>query len=736
MLYVLMVTVSTALWLLVRLTEVIAADHTHVSSQSQASALVLAARMDRHYILSTLLDLGARATQQDYFNRTPLFYAARNGNVSALTSLLKKRLPPNDGSLHEAARELHPEAVRMLVAAGHDIDYPSLKHGGRNPLCELCLGCKGSDPVALHDTLLECMAAKANPLRKFRGKSALFFAIDNPDPLIVVSKFIEVCLWKYPNDPSLVFEQGILSYSATMYIKKGISNQPEKAALGILEVLQDASMEDRYYAKEREQQPRDAVGMPQRIADLDHKKWIRSSRLEEEQEDHRQRLRREMEEMDQRNQLSSSRHLLTMEQREDLARQTSNHNSDAHWQGMQFRTLQQDQTTRYKDQQLNFQTDEMAATHRLKQALDQQERNARLQHENQATQQKLGLLGDEQTLRLDGAQAQQQLKLGGITAENTLKSEQEANDLKFKSARSMIDRADMDYKLQHYSDVNADKVSSINRLEDIARDSQRRKHELDQSDRQQQLQYQESSDDRKLRTEGSMNQHRQENNDNNIRTRTALSQIEADAMQNRHAMLENDRDNQIKFNAESDRQRLNTLRNQGIIQNDTLQERGQIENNALRNRYQLVQGDRDNELQHTADMGFQRIENERVIGQQRIENETGMGQQRTRNEYQLGEARRMNELELGQQRNANQQASNQLNRSRLMDNYQAQQAGNQLNQHKLMDGYRAQYAGNQLNQAKLWSNQQGQQASAMLNHQRHADDLQYGAMKGYQRQIQ
>ena len=726
MLYVLMVTVSTALWLLVHLTEITAADHSHVPSQSQASALVLAARMDRNYVLSTLLDLGARATQQDCFGRTPLFYAARNGNVSALTSLLKKKLPPNDGSLHEAARELHPDAVKILVAAGHDVDYPSLKHGGRNPLCELCLGCKGSDdPVALHDTLLECMAAKANPLRKFRGKSALFFAIDNQDPLIVVSKFIEVCLWKYPNDPSLVFEQGILSYSATMYIKKGISDQPEKIALGILEVLEDASMEDRYYAKEREQQPRDAVGMPQRIADLDHKKWIRSSRLEEEQEDHRQRLRREMEEMDQRNQLTSSRHLLTMEQREDLARQTSNHNADAHWQGMQFRTLQQDQTVRYKDQQLNFQTDEMAATHRLRQALDQQERNARLQHENQATQQKLGFLGDEQSLRLDGAQAQQQLKLGGIATENTLKSEQEAEDLRFKSARSGIDRADMDYKLQHYSDVNADKVSTINRLEDIARDSQRRKHELDERDRQEQLKYLEADDDRKLRTEGSMNQHRQENNDNNIRTRTALTQIEADAMQNRHAMLETDRDNQIKFSAESDRQRLNTLRNQGLIQNDTIQERGQIENNALRNRYQLVQGDRDNEFQHTVDMGYQRIENERVMGQQRIENETGMGQQR-----------RMNELELGQQRNANQQASNQLNRGRLMDNYQAQYAGNQLNQNKLMDGYRAQFAGNQLNQARVWSNQQGQQASAMLNHQRHADDLQYGAMKGYQRQIQ
>ena len=631
--------------------------------------------MDRQYILSTLLDLGARVAQQDCFGRTALFYAGRNGNVSALTSLLKKKPPTNDGSLHEAARELSPDAVKMLVAAGHDIDYPSLKHGGRNPLCELCLECKGSrDPVALHDTLLECMAAKASPLRKFRGKSALFFAIDNPDPLVVVSKVIEVCLWKYPNDPSLVFEQGILSYSATMYIKKGISNQPEKIALGILDILQDASMEDRYYAKERMPQPKDAVGMPQRIADLDRKKWIRSNRLEEEQEDHQQRLRREMEEMDQRNQLSSSRHLLTMEQREDLARQTSNHNSDAHWQAMQFRSLQQDQAMRYRDQQLNFQTDEMAATHRVKQALDQQVRDAQLQHDKEATQQMLGHLGEEQSLRLDGAQAQQQLKLGGISAENTLKNEHDTNDLRFKSERSMIDRADMDHKLQHHSDLNADKISTLNRLEDLARSSQQRKNDLDDHDRQSQLQYLSAHDELQLRTEATMNRHRQEHNSNTLNTRSALNRLEGESL----AQLETDRDNQLQFHADSDRQRLNTLSSQGLIENNTVQERAQIENNALRTRYRLVQGDRDNELRHGVDMGDVRLANEISIGQRRLDH---------------------------------QQASNQLNRNRLMDDYQALQAGN------LVNGYGAPFAVNGLGQV-------------------YAKPLRYGALQGYQRRLQ
>lgn len=97
-----------------------------------------------------------------------------------MNSLLKKKPPLNDGSLHEAARELHSEAVKILVAAGHDVNFPSLKHGGRTALCELCYECRGSkDLLALQSTLQECMAAKASPLRKCRGRTALFFAIEN-----------------------------------------------------------------------------------------------------------------------------------------------------------------------------------------------------------------------------------------------------------------------------------------------------------------------------------------------------------------------------------------------------------------------------------------------------------------------------------------------------------------------------------------------------------------------------
>lgn len=525
--------------------------------------------------------------------------------------------------------------------------------------------------------------------------------------MAVVSKVIEVCLWRDLNDPSNVFEKDNYSYSATMYVKKGISQQPEKIALEVLEVLQDASAEDRYYAKERMQQPKDAVGMPQRIADLDYKKWMRSSRLEEEQEDHQQRLRREMEEMQQRDQLNSTRHLQTLEHRQDLAKQAIDHNADSHWQGMQFRSLQQDQTLRHKDQQLDYQLEEVVATHRLKHGLNQQVQYHQLEHDSRAANQKLGALGNEQFLRLDSAQAQQQLRLGGIRAENTLKTEHEVMDLAFKAQRSMIDREDLDHKMQHMTILNADKVATNDRLEDIARNSQQRKNDLDESGRRAQLEYQDASDVQRLRTEGSMNQYRQENSDNTIRTQRTLSDIDSRTMQNKHSMLENERQNQARFNIASDRQRLNTLQSQGMIQNRTLQERGQIENENLSTRHNLLQENRDNEFEYTRNMGYQRIENERGMGQQRIENEGGMGQQRLLNERAMGQQRIQNEQGIGQQRFTNQQAMNNLNRAKLQDNLQAQQAGNNLNRNRLMD------------------NLQAQRAGAAINHARHVDDARF-----------
>lgn len=601
--------------------------------------------------MSTLLDRGARAEQIDCFDHSPLFYAGRNGNLSAITSLLKKYPPTNDGSLHEAARELHSDAVKLLVAAGHEINYPSLKHAGRSPLCELCYKCRAAiNPVGLQNTLSTIMGAKATPLRKYRGKTPLFFAMENEDPVPVVLKLIAVSLWQDLNDPANVIEEDSHFYSPTMYIKKGLCPQSESKSLEVLTVLEDASAEDRFYAKERMRQPEDAIGMPQRIADLDRKKWIRSSRLEEEQEDHQRKLRREMEEMAQRDNLTTQRHLLTMEHREDVALQTTNITSDSRWQDLQFRSIEHAQASRYKDDLLDHRLDEVAGTHRLKSQVDQQVRGTLLQHETQAIEQKLGYLGEEQDLKFEGARVQQHLRLEGMSTENSLKGEALSQDLWFKEARGDVDRADMGFRLQHTVDMNSDRISMQERLEGVARSSQQRKNVLDQESQQSQLGFQTASEDRKLMTENSMNQYRRSNNDDTIRTRDTLGQIETKTMQDKHQLQEHDRQNQIRFNTASDLQKLGTLTETGRITNDTLYQKGRIENDSLRGKNELMHQNRNNELQHTADMGYQRTENERSLGQQRYTNERDMGEIKVTNERNMGKKKATNEHNMGNAR--------------------------------------------------------------------------------------
>jgi hypothetical protein len=687
----------------------------------------MAASLDRPFILSRLIDLGARVGQKDCFDHTPLFYASGNGSTTAITSLLKRKPMLNDGSLHEAARELHSEAVKMLVAAGHGVNFPSLKHEGRTPLGELCYRCSGTENlIGLHETISELEVAKADPLKKCGGRTALFLALSNPNPIAVVEKLIEVSLWKVLNDPSNVFEQNDYTYSATMYIKKGLSRQPEMVTNEILKLLQHLDVEDRYYAKERMQQPKDAVGMPQRIADSDHKKWIRSNRIEDEHEDHKWRLRRTMEEMSQTDQLNTRRHLLAMEQVEDMSRQAIDHKFDAHLQSSQFRSLDHAQSMKYKDQRMIQQLDETAASTRLKSGFDDSNRSTLLQFEGQFGHQKLSILNQEQDVRLGGAQSQQQLKLKGMSAEGAIKDERAIKDLQFRAANDALEEGELNMKLNHAQSMNADRVFTQDRIEDIARNSQQRKNELDQNGKMAQLEFQQSSDNAKLefqqssdnvrvRTEGAMNEHRQINNNNMIKTRSALSQIDRATTRDKYEWTETDRQRQIHFNATSDRQRLNTLQRQGQIQNNNLFEKAHIENTAAREKNSIVQDNRNGELQHTQSMGYQRVQNEEVLGRKRIENEYGMGQQRIHNETGMGQAKASSERMIGQQRIQNEngmgqaKVRNELAMSNVKVRTQQQMAN--INRAKLIDGVHA------------------QQAGAMINNGRHADDLRFGHLK-------
>jgi len=542
---------------------------------------------------------------------------------------MRKKSSVNDGSLHEAARNLKAEAVQTLVANGHGIDWPSAIHEGRTPLCELCANAEGT-LNDFTDTLSEIRDVKADPLRKCRGKTPLFHALENKNAVLVVRKLIEILLWEDLNDEKNVFEEGNHSYSATMYIKKGLCQQPRDVAEELLRELENFEAADRYYAKERMEQPSDAVGMPQRIADLDQKRWIRSNRIKEDTEDHRIKIRRTQEEYSNTDQLVSNRHLQTLQHREDLAQQTLNHRLDENLLSMTIRARDHEQAMRYKDELIDSRLHDAVGTHRLKSVVDLQDRDSQLMHNNEETTQRLLALKKEQSIKFDGSHDQIELKLAGLDSENELKLQRDIQSLQYKAAFGDLEKTELDKKLIHMRDMNSDKVFTQDRLEDIARDSQRRKNA-------QSLEFQQSSDMQKLQTGESMLIQKQRENQETVRTKSAVSDVERRFLQDRHNISENDRQNQMRFNVASDDQRLSTLHRQSRIQN-----------NGLIDKNRIMQQDRASSLQHTRGMGYAQYQNEISMGLAKAYSEECVGEQRIYNERMVGATRTQNAVELGQ----------------------------------------------------------------------------------------
>lgn len=652
------------------------------SQECGVTALMLAAGKGRASIVSTLIDRGASVIQKDARDRTPLCHASRNGNISTLHSILKKDPPRNDGSLHEAARELNADAVKLLVKSSHDIHFPSSKHGGRSPICELCLACKGSqDPVALQKTLTELANAKAEPLRKSRGRTALFMALENAHPGPVVTALIEALLWKDLNDQQNVYENGDHFYSPTMYIKKGIITQSETVAIELLEKLVDFGATDRYYAKERMQQPKDAIGMPQRILDLDRKNWIRSSRLEEEEEDFARKLRRQEEEVANRQLLSQRQHLMIMEQRENLGQQQSAHVLDSHLLTMKLRDREHALGLSHQDETYDHRLAEMAAANQMKLNIEaaqyenkfgmqEKSRDAELKHYTQTQDKKLNYLGEEQTMKYNMNEAQQQLRLGGIEKELGYKREMRHDEIDYREKMSDVERANLEHKLEFANKMNTGRVDMSRQLGDIEQDSRQKKLQVENQNRHAQLQYQQDTDREIIHTQDAMNQQFFARNQNAINTqrargkieldtRAGLSQIETETMYEKIQMTQQDRGHKVA----------------------TEHRLGQIQNETLHDRYQLNQADRNNMLDTQQRMEAIQNHNlqKKVITEMdylQAKNRESLGYQQATDQQRLGFQRTYDTQKLQTiSSEGNIQNSNLQNRNQIQLQYQ-QQSGN------------------------------------------------------------
>ncbi|KAJ4298060.1 hypothetical protein N0V90_005959 [Kalmusia sp. IMI 367209] len=231
------------------------ASSTRITPLSEIAPIALAAREGRSDIVKALLDHGADASIRDKWDR------------SALSSTQVHLL------LHEAARCLQLESAATLIKHGHDPNFPSRLHAGRNGLGELCLNAelKNSSQRSRARQLLRLFLDNgANPRFKARNeRSAVLLALDNAfDPLRIAEALLETEVWEQLNDEKHMFRdtQG-LWYSPLSYIEiiPSPARAPQKQHL--LDLLRDKGCEPKYYS-ETEDQPPGAIGLPTAIARL------------------------------------------------------------------------------------------------------------------------------------------------------------------------------------------------------------------------------------------------------------------------------------------------------------------------------------------------------------------------------------------------------------------------------------------------------------------------------------
>lgn len=282
--------------------------------------------------MQTAPDLGAR----DASGKSAAFYASSQTNTRLLEKLSNAGSPLNDGSLHEAARNLDVTAVEFLCKAGHHPDFSSSLHEGRSALLEAMLKSyvdtpeQGRHLTAVVKVLRE---AGASSTVKYEGKSALFCALDNSCALQAVKALLDTDEWKDINaDHNLYEDEQGCCFSATMYLQYGLwkhnQSRGQRSADELLTILRQKRCDDRYFVRYGDQ-PQGATGMPRYLLIAHEERQREKKQNELEDERHQQRLARQRQSTAVELEAIQQKHALSQEQdrereRQRLARQEAN----------------------------------------------------------------------------------------------------------------------------------------------------------------------------------------------------------------------------------------------------------------------------------------------------------------------------------------------------------------------------------------------------------------------------
>ena len=262
---------------------------------TRISPIMLAIRSRRQDVVKSLLDHGAEVDGiTDATGASPLAMAVGLGgdvSIQIMTNILAAGASRNDGSLHNAARELNLPALQVLMKYGHDPDFPSPLHGGRTALAEVCRHAAGSNNSLPLDAARERTLEKvmthliengSDIAIKSDNKSALHLSLESSEPVITTRTLLKSGMWKHVNKPFNLYTDGTHTYSPTLYVRRILRTHHSEQLYWLLRANR---CEDIFYAHEGAQ-PEGAVGLPPDILAQERARKARLARLAMEQEDH------------------------------------------------------------------------------------------------------------------------------------------------------------------------------------------------------------------------------------------------------------------------------------------------------------------------------------------------------------------------------------------------------------------------------------------------------------------
>lgn len=165
--------------------------------------LHLAIENGRHQIVQSLIKEGADIDLPDEDSVTPLSLATQKNDMTSMQALLDASVCANDGSLHDAARMVNADAIKLLLKHGHDPNSPCVRFDGRPPLFELCLQApehlkqtqattqqKGMLAKKAIEALISGEAFTEDRLPQAGNRSLLLHALDSSNPHLMTKALL------------------------------------------------------------------------------------------------------------------------------------------------------------------------------------------------------------------------------------------------------------------------------------------------------------------------------------------------------------------------------------------------------------------------------------------------------------------------------------------------------------------------------------------------------------------